>query len=110
MCHDFPSEELSVTRIIEFLRAETEARESILPMKVTRSTDDKCEKSSLHHVSGASFTDPCPLGSGVHHKYTDYAVSKETAVGTPRPHHGNWALLQLFRTTQKPRMSEARTL
>ena len=110
MCHDFPSEELPMTRIIEFLRAETEACESILPTKVARSMDDKYEKSSLHHVSGAAFADPCPLGSGVHHKYIDYAVSKETAFGTPRPHYGNWALLQLFRTTQKPRMSEARTL
>ena len=51
MRHDFPSEELSVTRIIEFLRAETEARESILPTKDANLTDDKCNKSSLKHVS-----------------------------------------------------------
>ena len=86
MRHDFPSEELSVTRIIEFLRAETEARESILPTKDARLTDDKWNKSSLHHVSGASFTDPCPLGCGVHHKYIDSAQFQEKQPSERRDH------------------------
>ena len=86
MRHDFPSEELSVTRIIEFLRAETEARESILPTKVARSTDDRWEKSSLHHMSGAAFTDPCPLGCGVHHKYIDCAQFQEKHPSERRDH------------------------
>ena len=86
MRHDFPSEELSVTRIIEFLRAETEARESILPTKVARLADDKCEKSSIHHISGAAFTDPCPLGCGVHHKYIDCAQFQEKHPSERRDH------------------------
>ena len=86
MRHDFPSEELSVTMIIEFLRAETEARESIFPTKVSRSMDDKCEKSSLHHVSSAAFTDPCPLRCGVHHKYIDRAQFQEKQPSERRDH------------------------
>ena len=48
--------------------------------------DDKCEKSSLHHISGAAFTDPCPLGCGVHHKYIDCAQFQEKHPSQRRDH------------------------
>ena len=44
------------------------------------------------------------------HVYWLRTVSRETAVGTPRPHRGNWTLPQLFRPTQKPCMSEEKTM
>ena len=67
MRHDFPTEELSVTRIIEFLRAETEARETISP----GAKKSELPRPSVHNVTGAQYTDPCPLGCGVHHKFID---------------------------------------
>ena len=69
MRQNHPAEQLSVNRIVEFLRAETEARERLMPAKSTRTE----KKSSLHHVNGTgtSFTDPCILGCGVHHKFID---------------------------------------
>ena len=69
MRQNHPTEQLSVNRIVEFLRAETEARERLMPAKSTRNEN----KSSLHHVNGTgtSFTDPCILGCGVHHKFID---------------------------------------
>ena len=67
MRHDFPTEELSVTRIIEFLREETEARETISP----GAKKSELPRPSVHNVTGAQYTDPCPLGCGVHHKFID---------------------------------------
>ena len=67
MRHDFPTEELSVTRIIEFLRAETEACETISP----GAKKSELPRPSVHNVTGAQYTDPCPLGCGVHHKFID---------------------------------------
>ena len=48
MRQNHPTEQLSVNRIVEFLRAETEARERLMPAKSTRNE----KKSSLHHVNG----------------------------------------------------------
>ena len=67
MRHDFQTEQLSVTRIIEFLRAETEARETISP----GAKQSELPRPSVHNVTGAQYTDPCPLGCGVHHKLID---------------------------------------
>ena len=68
MRYHHPTEELCVNRIVQFLRAETEARERLTPVRSAR-----VEKPtySLNHVSALTFTDPCILGCGVHHKFID---------------------------------------
>ena len=90
MRHDHPAEELSVNRIVEFLRAETEAREQIAPTKITR--PDAKWKPSVNHFIGVRsstagahqrtstnmvYSDPCTLGCGVHHKFIDCPVFRE---------------------------------
>ena len=75
MRHDHPAEELSVNRIMEFLRAETEAREQIAPTKITR--PDAKWKPSVNHFTvvissragvhqrtstNLVYSDPCSLG------------------------------------------------
>ena len=63
-----PTEELSVNRIVQFLRAETEARERLTPVRSAR-----VEKPtySMNHVSALTFADPCIFECGVHHKFID---------------------------------------
>ena len=60
MRHDFPTEELSVTRIIEFLRAETEARETISPGAIK----SELRRPSVHHVTGATYRSSIVRRSG----------------------------------------------
>ena len=68
MRYHHPTEELSVNRIVQFLRTETEARERLTQVRSAR-----VEKPtySMNHVSALTFTDPCILGCGVHHKFID---------------------------------------
>ena len=76
-----------MTRIVEFLRAETEARERIAPTMVN--PEAKWRSPSLNHFTGAGpsttvrhktstanmvYSDPCMLGCGVHHKFVDCPV------------------------------------
>ena len=87
MRRDHPTEELSVTRIVEFLRAETEARERIAPTMIK--PEAKWRSPSLNHFTGAGpsttvrhqtstsnmvYSGPCMLGCGVHHKFVDCPV------------------------------------
>ena len=87
MRRDHPTEKLSVTRIVEFLRAETEARERIAPTMFK--PEAKWRTPSLNHFTGAGpsttvrhqtrtanmvYSDPCMLGCGVHHKFVDCPV------------------------------------
>ena len=71
MRYHHPTEELSVNRIVQFLRAETEARDQLMPVRSAR-----VEKPtySMNHVSALTLTDPCILGCGVHHKFIDCLV------------------------------------
>ena len=90
MRHDHPAEELSVNRIVELLRTETEAREQIAPTKIIR--PDAKWKPSVNHFIGVRssragvhqrtstnmiYSDPCTLGCGVHHKFIDCPVFQE---------------------------------
>ena len=90
MRHDHPAEELYVNRIVEFLRAETEAGEQIAPTKITRPdakwkpsvnhfTDVRSSTAGVHQRTSTNlvYTDPCTLGCGVHRKFNDCPVFRE---------------------------------
>ena len=68
MRYHHPKEELSVNRIVQFISAETEARERLTP---ARSARVETPTYTMNHVSALTFTDPCILGCGVHHKFID---------------------------------------
>ena len=87
MRRDHTTEELSVTRIVEFLQAETEARERIAPTMVK--PEAKWRSPSLNHFTDVGpsttvrhqtsttnmvYSDPCMPGCGVHHKFVDCLV------------------------------------
>ena len=76
----------TVTRTVEILRAETEARERIAPTMIK--PEAKWRSPSLNHFTGAGpsttvrhqtstanmvYSDPCMLGCVVHHKFVDFS-------------------------------------
>ena len=103
MRHDFPAE-LSVTRIIEFLRAETEARETISP----RDIKSELRRPSVHHVTEATNVSVGVWCSPQVHRLS--GVPAATTLATPQKYRYSRTLLQLFLPTPNHRMPEAESV